>query len=95
VRRTIIWVVVDGADAFVRSWKGERGAWYRTALRAPDELVIIVRNTRIPVSAQGAADAESIERCSRALERKYAGDPATPSMIRPHNLATTLRLTAR
>jgi hypothetical protein len=95
VRRRIIWVVVDGGDVFVRSWKGEGGAWYRAAVRAPDELALTVGKTRIPVSAQVADDEDSVERTSRALQEKYAGDPATPSMVRPYNLATTLRLSPR
>jgi hypothetical protein len=32
IHRTIIWVVVDGADVFVRSYLGERARWYREAL---------------------------------------------------------------
>ena len=28
-----IWVVSDGSDVYVRSWKGTDGAWYRHALR--------------------------------------------------------------
>ena len=26
-----IWVVSDGSDVYVRSWKGTDGAWYRHA----------------------------------------------------------------
>ncbi len=95
VRRTIIWVVVDGEDAFVRSWKGERGHWYTSALDAPDDVHLTVGELRLPIAVQLADDEDSIARCSRALEQKYAGDPSTPSMVKPHNLATTLRLVPR
>jgi hypothetical protein len=36
-----------------------------------------------------------VRRASEALERKYAGDPATPSMVRHEILDTTLRLEHR
>jgi hypothetical protein len=36
-----------------------------------------------------------VARTSAGLERKYAGDPATPSMVRDEILDTTLRLEAR
>ena len=87
--------MVDGGDVYVRSWKGERGHWYQAALDAPDDVALTVRRTRLPVAVRIADDDASIERCSRAIERKYAGDPATTSMVRPYNLATTLRLVPR
>jgi hypothetical protein len=95
VRRTIIWVVVDGTDAFVRSWKGERGHWYRSALETPDDVTLTVRDQRLPIVVEVADDDDSVERCSHALALKYAGDPSTDSMIKPYNLATTLRLLPR
>lgn len=87
--------MVDGNDAFVRSWKGERGHWYRSALETPDDVTLTVRKMRLPIAVELADDEDSVERCSRALERKYAGDPSTDSMVKPHNLATTLRLLPR
>jgi hypothetical protein len=91
-RSTIIWVVVDGDDVFVRSWKGERGYWYQAAREASDDIALLVRGERVPVRAELADDDDSIRRCSDALERKYAGDPSTPGMVRPAVLGTTLRL---
>lgn len=93
-RSTIIWVVVDGGEAFVRSVRGDRGHWYQAAREQGSELALVVNGRRVPVRAQLADDAGSVERCSRALERKYATDPALPSMIRPETLGTTLRLEA-
>jgi hypothetical protein len=87
--------VVDGRDVFVRSWKGERGYWYQAATDAPDQVALVLGDSRFPVRAELATDDDSIERCSRGLERKYPGDPSTPSMVRPYNLATTLRLVPR
>jgi len=87
--------VVDGDDVFVRSWKGERAYWYQAAVDAPDDVGLVIDRSRIPIRAEIAADDDSIERCSRALETKYAGDPSTPSMVLPSILATTLRLVPR
>jgi hypothetical protein len=91
-RRTIIWVVVDGEDVFLRSVRGDRGHWFQAATDAHEPLTMIVGKQPISVTAHLAADPDSIARCSRALERKYADDPALPSMLRPMTLATTLRI---
>jgi hypothetical protein len=91
IHRTIIWAVVDGDDVFVRSWRGPTARWYREALADP-EVAIHVGKRRIPARAIPARDPESNARTSAALERKYAGDPATPSMLRDEILDTTLRL---
>jgi hypothetical protein len=50
---------------------------------------------RIPATAAHATDPDSVRRASAALERKYAGDPATPSMVRHEILDTTLRMEPR
>lgn len=93
--RTVIWVVVEGDDVFVRSWRGERGRWYRSALERPAEVALVASGTRLAVGAVPAHDAQSIVRCSAALGRKYATDPSTPDMLRQEVLATTLRLEPR
>jgi hypothetical protein len=93
-RSTIIWIVVDDGDVFVRSVRGTRGRWYRD-LQADPHAVVVAHRDRWPVidvEAEPADDPPSIERCSRALERTYAADPALASMLRPETLATTLRL---
>src|SRR3954451_23012349 len=74
-RRTIIWVVVDDQDVFVRSVNGERGYWFQAATEPDAEIALIVDGRRMAVSATVASDEESIDRTSRQLERKYAGDP--------------------
>jgi hypothetical protein len=91
-RRTIIWVMVDGEDVFVRSVRGDRGHWFQAAADEDRPLALIVGKERIPVRAVLAADPDSVARTTAALERKYATDPALPSMLRPNTLATTLRL---
>jgi len=91
-RRTIIWIMVDGEDVFVRSVRGDRGHWFQAATDEDRPLTLIVDGRSIPVKAVLAADPDSVARASGALERKYAGDPALPSMLRPFTLGTTLRL---
>ena len=95
VRRRIIWVVVDGSEVFVRSWRGDRGYWYQAALDRPDEVALLVADRRIPVRAVPATDEESVGRCSAGLEAKYRDDPALPSMVQPSVLVHTLRLEPR
>ena len=93
---TTIWVVVvDDNEVFVRSVRGDRGHWFQAALDRPAEVELIADRRRIPVRVVQATDDESIARCSSALAAKYAGDPATKSMVRAEVLGTTLRLEPR
>jgi hypothetical protein len=91
VHRTITWVVVDGDDVFVRSWRGVTARWFREALANPD-IAVHIDGRRIPARAVPARDPDSIARTSAGLERKYDGDSATPSMVRAEILDTTMRL---
>lgn len=91
--RTIIWVVVDAGRVLVRSYRGAGARWYREAL-AGTEVALIVNGDRLPVSVERATDEERVAACSAELERKYAGDPATPAMLRDDVLDTTLELHA-
>lgn len=93
VHRTIIWVVVDGEDVFVRSVNGDGARWYREAIARP-EVVLEAGTTRLPARVTGAADPGSVERCSAALTTKYHADPALRLMLRPHTLPTTLHVLA-
>jgi hypothetical protein len=86
-----IWVVVSGDDAFVRSFKGPGGRWYRgVAARGTAELEVAGR--RLPVRAAVVADAATIDQVSRAFLSKYADSAYAPQMVRPDVLGTTLRL---
>ena len=83
-------MVVDAADrALIRSYRGAGARWYREAV-ATEAAALLVGETRVPVRLESATDPERIEACSRELEAKYAGDPATPAMVRPEILGTTL-----
>jgi len=90
--RTIIWVVVDGDDVFVRSVNGATARWYREAVANP-AVTIHVAGRALPARAVAATDPPSVQRTSDALNRKYAPDPALRLMLVPDIFETTLRLT--
>lgn len=91
VRRTTIWVVVDGGEAFIRTHLGPNSRWYRDAVANP-AVAIHVAGRRLSATAIPATDPDSVERTSAGFTRKYAGDPASKAMIAPAVLDTTLRL---
>jgi Uncharacterized protein conserved in bacteria (DUF2255) len=90
--RAIIWIVVDETGrAFVRSWLGARGRWYRELVANPAGT-LIAGNRRISLRA-AQADADGIEACSRLLSGKYKTSRASlASMLRDEVLDTTLEL---
>ena len=89
--RTTIWAVVADRAVYVRSVRGDEGRWYRELVAEP-KGALHVEGRRLPFMAVEASDPLSVEACSVALRRKYADDPATPTMVRPETLHTTLRL---
>jgi hypothetical protein len=90
--RTIIWVVVDNGEVFVRSVNGERARWYREA-KANPAVAIHLGEQRLPATAIPADDPDSIDRVSAALRAKYSRwGGSLQSMLEPHTLPTTLRL---
>jgi hypothetical protein len=91
-RRTVIWIMVDGEDVFVRSWRGDRGYWFQSATDPDAQVALIVDGKRVAVTVHDATDERSVARCSRQLELKYAGDASLPGMLRSSVLGTTLRL---
>jgi hypothetical protein len=90
--RTIIWIVVDGDDVFLRSVNGASARWYREATENPS-VAIHVDGQALPARTEPATDAESIRRTSDELRRKYATHGASlRSMLVPDILDTTLRV---
>jgi hypothetical protein len=85
-----IWVIVDGADVFIRTYRGPKSRWYLELLAAPGALV--ASGKRISVKAVPAADAESVRRTSDGLKKKYRSSGSLNSMLRAEVLPTTLRL---
>jgi len=94
-KRTTIWVVVDGDAVYVRSWLAERGWWYRHALDRPEQVTLHVAGRTISVRAIHVTDDDSIERCSRGFETKYADSMSTAAMVAPKVLPFTMRLDPR
>jgi hypothetical protein len=91
-RRTIIWVMVEDGDVFARSWKGDRGYWFQSALEPDAKVALIVEGGRLPVTVHLATDPESIRRTDDGLKRKYPGNESLDGMLRAEILGTTVRI---
>jgi hypothetical protein len=91
IHRTIVWVVTDGSDAFIRSVNGHPARWYREATGNPI-VAVRVAGRQLSARAVPAPDETSIERTSRALATKYRGMVGLREMLLPDVLDTTLRL---
>ena len=91
--RAKIWIVADERHAYVRSWRGGRGRWYRE-LRDHPTGALLIGDDRIPIRAVAAADPATIEVVSYLLEAKYGrtSRASTQSMLLPETLPTTIRL---
>ena len=90
-----IWAVVVDGDVYVRSYRGERGAWYRRA-RADGRMTVGVDGSDVEVAAEPAVDEAVNQRVSDAYRAKYgARSPGpTETMVNAEISATTLRLSA-
>ncbi len=89
--RKIIWVVVVGSDAYVRSVNGEQGHWYQELLAKP--CSVYADDQRIPVQAVPVSDAETQGQVSVAYMRKYWQYPHDVAwLVGAEVLPTTLRL---
>lgn len=85
-----IWIVVDGADVFIRTYRGPTSRWYREILAGPGALV--VNRQRIAVRAIAATDDVSVKRASDGYRKKYRKGRPLDSMLVSAVLPTTLRL---
>ena len=90
-RRTIIWVMVDGDDAFIRSVNGAGARWYREATANPS-VTIHAGTQAFRAQTIAAPDPDSVARVNDALERKYTGIVGLPEMLVPDTFETTLRV---
>jgi hypothetical protein len=90
-KRLPIWAVVVDDEAYVRSYRGERGAWYRRAVRE-GRLEIEGIEARV----EPEHDPQLNERISDAFRAKYGkrSPGPTEAMVTPEVVATTLRLAA-
>ncbi len=85
-----IWVVVVGDDAFIRSIRGPKARWYKSAT-ADGNAVVEAGEERIGVRLE-TADAARVEPVSRAFLAKYRDSPYAEKMVLPNILSTTLRM---
>lgn len=94
--RTIIWIVVVGEQAFVRSEHGTAGRWFREARATPD-TILHAEGAALRVTAVLANDDATVAAVSDAFRAKYGRQSAasTAAMVQPHTLETTLRLDPR
>jgi len=89
--RTIIWIMVDGEDAFIRSVNGAGARWYREATANPS-VTIHAGTQALRAHVIAAPDPESVARVNDALERKYTGIVGLREMLVPDIFETTLRV---
>jgi len=90
-RGVIIWVVVVGDAAFVRSVRGPAGKWYKAAA-ADGRATLEIGDRLAPVRAIAVKDAPTIAAVSAEFLRKYAASPYAQSIVKADTLPTTLRL---
>jgi len=95
ISRRPIWVVVSDGDAYVRSYRGASGAWYRRA-RADAALTLVVDGTEVRGTAEPVDDDEVNARVSDAYREKYStrSPGPTETMVDDEVSATTLRIGA-
>ena len=89
--RTIIWIVEQYGELYIRSVNGPKARWYREAT-ADTAVAFLVGDRRYEAQLVPATDPASIEACSAGLKRKYRGDHSLGSMLEADTLPTTLRV---
>jgi len=94
IHSTIVWVVVDDGEVFVRSVRGERGRWYREAL-GHAEVTIDDKGRRLEGRAIPLTDDATIARIDAALAHKYAADDGYDSMLKPEAQQANFRVEPR
>jgi hypothetical protein len=90
-----IWVVRDGDDLYVRSWRGRSGSWFRAA-RAQGEGHISAGGVDKDVAFVDADDDvnDAVDAAYRAKYQRY-GDTYVAPMVGPDARGTTLKLVPR
>lgn len=87
----MIWVVPAEGDLYIRSYRGEAGAWYQRALANP-RVALIVDDVRAQFEAVPAADSRSIKLASEGFREKYPDSRSLDAMLVPEVIHTTMRL---
>jgi hypothetical protein len=86
-----IWIVTVDHQPYVRSYRAERGAWYRRA-RAEGRMTLVTRGQAVPVVVQPVDGDDLNRRISEAFTAKYGTGAPARAMVSPAVTATTLRL---
>ena len=91
-----IWVVRDGDDLYIRSYRGTDGAWYRTA-RAGHRAHIAAGGIDTDVTLAEENDSGVNDRIDEAYRAKYHryGSTYVIPMVAAQARATTLKLLPR
>lgn len=89
--RTPIWVVIEENNAYIRSYRGQAGRWYKEIAAFPF-AVLDVNGEQIAVHAVPITDEALTARVSQALLQKYPTSSYARPMVRDEILGTTLRL---
>lgn len=87
-----IWVLVIDGEAYVASYLGEKGRWWRELLREKAGRLIAGR-TAIDIVPHRVRSRATLEAMSAAFAKKYPTSGASlRAMQRPDVLRTALRL---
>lgn len=89
--RTIIWVVVVGGRAYVRTFRGAGSRWYREAL-GEEGCALLIGRDRYPLRIVSVSDPAIVDAVSRGFWAKYPRSRSTAAMVRDEVLETTLEL---
>jgi hypothetical protein len=91
-----VWVVRDGDHVYIRSYRGESGAWYR-AVRSSGAGRIQADGVEKDVTFAAVTDTATDDRIDEAYRTKYRsyGAAYIGPMTTPAARATTLELTPR
>jgi hypothetical protein len=91
-----IWVVRQGDDLYVRSWKGEQGAWFRaTQVRHAGHIDAggVGKDVAFVAEADNSIN-DDIDAAYRTKYRSHGGQYVDP-MVAPTARGTTIKLVPR
>jgi hypothetical protein len=90
-----IWVVRVGDNLYVRSYRGQKGRWFRTT-QVRDEGKVWASGVEKDVTFVGEVSPEIKDQIDQAYRSKYGHDSAyVPPMLTDEVRSTTLRLVPR
>ncbi|MFI1092349.1 DUF2255 family protein [Streptomyces sp. NPDC020917] len=90
---TTIWVVRDGDDLYVRSWRGKQGSWWNTA-RDSHAGHVTAGGAEADVTFTAVSDPAVNDRVDAAYRAKYGRYSGyVEPMVADQARSTTLRLT--